>query len=59
MRYAIHKINETSIFQIMEVSEYLVDQVIPAECIAIPVGVEISDATHIIVDGKPVLKPQE
>lgn len=58
MRYAIHKPNETSIFQMLEVSEYLVDQVIPAGFVAVPVGVEVSDATHYIVDGKAVLKTE-
>jgi hypothetical protein len=58
MRYAIHKPNETSIFQMLEVSEYLVDQVIPVGYVAVPVGVEVSDATHNIVDGKAVLKTE-
>lgn len=56
MRYAIHRVNETAIFQMLEVSEHLIKEIIPPGLVCIPVGLEVSDVTHIIVDGKPVLK---
>lgn len=58
MRYALHRVGETKIFQMLEVQESDLE-LIPAGIVAVPVGLEVSDSTHVIVDGKPVLKPQE
>lgn len=56
MRYAMHRVNETSIFQMLECPESLVAELTPPGVVCIPVGLEVSDVTHSIVDGKPVLK---
>lgn len=56
MRYAMHRVGETSIFQMLECPESLVAELTPPGVVCIPVGLEVSDVTHIIVGGKPVLK---
>lgn len=56
MRFALHRANETAIFQMLDAPESLVAEVTPPGVIAIPVGLEVSDVTHVIVHGKPVLK---
>ena len=59
MRYAICKTGESVIFQIMEVPQPLINECTPAGFYATPIDVGVSDTTHIILDGKAVLKPQE
>lgn len=59
MRYAMHRIGETVIFQMLECPESIVTEITPSGVVCVPVGLEVSDSTHVIVDGKPVLKPQE
>lgn len=56
MRYAMHKIGDSVITQMIEAPESIIKQIVPKGMAVIPVGLEVSDATHIIVDGKPVLK---
>lgn len=54
MRFAMHKVGETAIFQILEAPEHIAAEITPVGAVCIPVGPEVSDATHIIVDGKAV-----
>lgn len=56
MRFAVHKAGDTAIFQILEAPDYLVDELVPAGAVAVPVALEVTDTTHIIVDGVAVLK---
>lgn len=58
MRYAMHKVGETAIYQMLEATESIIAEITPPGIICVPVGLEVSDLTHIIVDGKPVLKPE-
>lgn len=58
MRYAMHRVGETSILQMLEVGEHLVKQITPPGMVAVPVGLEVTDATHLIVDGEVVLKTE-
>lgn len=56
MRYAMHKVGETAIYQMLEAPESIIAEITPQGVICIPVGIEVSDTTHIIVDGQAVLK---
>lgn len=56
MRYAMHRTGETIIFQIFECPESLVAEITPPGVVCVPVGIDVTDSTHLIVDGKPVLK---
>lgn len=57
MRYAMHRTGETSIFQLLECPESLVEELTPPGVVCVPVGMDVSDVTHIIVDGEAVLAP--
>lgn len=57
MRYAMHRIGESAIFQILECPESIVAEITPRGVICVPVGIDVSDATHLIVDGKAVPIP--
>ena len=57
MRYAMHRIGEAEIFQMLECPESVVTEITPPWVVCIPVGLEVSDTTHIIVDGKAVPIP--
>lgn len=57
MRYAMHRAGETAIFQILECPESVVAEITPPGVVCVPVGIEVSDATHRIVDGKAVPIP--
>ena len=54
MRYAIHQIGTRRILQTLDAPESVIAEITPPGCVAVPVGIEVSDATHIIVDGVPV-----
>ncbi|KKI15179.1 hypothetical protein [Comamonas thiooxydans] len=54
MRFAMHKEGDTSICLVLEVPEQLVKEVTPEGVIAIPVGPEVTNSTHIILEGKAV-----
>lgn len=56
MRYAMHRSGETTIFQMLECPESIVAEITPPGVVCVPAGLDVSDVTHIIVDGKPVLK---
>lgn len=56
MRYAICKTGESAIFQIMEVPDAFIKDCTPKGYTAYPVEQRVSDATHIIVNGKAVPK---
>lgn len=56
MRYAMHHAGETVIFQILECPESLVAEITPPGVVCVPVAIDVTDSTHLIVDGKPVLK---
>lgn len=58
MRYAMHRAGETAIFQMLEAPESSIQEILPEGVIALPVGLEVSDVTHMIVDGKAVLKTE-
>lgn len=58
MRYAMSRTGETVIFQIMECPESIVAELTPPGVVCVPVGLDVSDATHLIVDGEPVLKTE-
>lgn len=58
MRYAMHRVGETTILQMLEVGEHLVKRVTPPGMVAVPVALDVSDATHLIVDGEAVLKTE-
>ncbi len=55
MRFAMHKVGETAITQILEAPEHLIAEITPEGVISVPVGSEVSAGTHAIVDGNPVL----
>lgn len=57
MRYAMHRAGETAIFQILECPESVVAEITPTGVICVPVGIDVSDTTHLIVDGKAVPIP--
>lgn len=57
MRYAMHRVGETTIFQTVEAPEDIIAEITPPGVVSIPVGIEVSDATHIVVDGEVVPKP--
>lgn len=54
MRYAMHRVGETTIFQMLEAPESIVKEITPPGVVCIPVGFEVSDTTHIILEGKAV-----
>ncbi|KOC23937.1 hypothetical protein GL58_02920 [Comamonas testosteroni] len=58
MRYAMHRAGETVIFQMMECPESLVAELTPPGVVCVPVGLDVTDVTHLIVDGVPVLKSE-
>lgn len=58
MRYAMHRTGETAIFQMLECPESLVVELTPPGVVCVPVGLDVTDVTHLIVDGVPVLKPE-
>ena len=58
MRYAMHRSGETAIFQILECPESIVAEITPPGVVCVPVGLDVTDATHLIVDGVPVLKTE-
>ena len=59
MRYAIHKKGRNEIAQVIEAPPAFIVDVTPDGCDAVAVGLDVSDSTHVIVDGKAVRKPQE
>lgn len=54
MRYAIYRIGTHRILQMLEAPESVIAEITPPGCTAVLVGIEVSDETHIIVDGVPV-----
>lgn len=59
MLFALHKPGEPEILQTMEVPEAMVQDCTPKGFIAVPADFGVTGATHIIVGGRPVLKPKE
>lgn len=57
MRFAMHKEGETSISLVIEIPEQFIEEVTPPGSVAVPVALEVTDTTHIIVDGVAVLRP--
>lgn len=57
MRYAMHRAGESAIFQILECPESIVAEITPPGVICVPVDIDVSDATHLIVDGNAVPIP--
>lgn len=57
MRYAMHRAGETAIFQILECPESVVAEITPPGVVCVPVGIDVSDATHLIVGGEAVPIP--
>ncbi|MDH1252892.1 hypothetical protein N5C67_09540 [Comamonas thiooxydans] len=50
----MHRVGETTIFQMLEAPESIVKEITPPGVVCIPVGFEVSDTTHIILEGKAV-----
>lgn len=57
MRYAMHRAGETAIFQILECPESVVMEITPPGVVCVPVGIDVSDTSHLIVDGNAVPIP--
>ncbi|WP_155496412.1 hypothetical protein [Comamonas testosteroni] len=53
----MHRAGETAIFQILECPESVVAEITPPGLVCVPVGIDVSDATHLIVDGEAVPIP--
>lgn len=58
MRYAMHKIGDSVITQMIEAPESMIKQMVSEGMAVIPVGLEVSDATHLVIDGEVVLKTE-
>lgn len=57
MRFAMHRAGETAIFQMLECPESVVEEITPPGVVCVPVGIDVSDTTHLIVDGEAVPIP--